>query len=190
MARSTNNVVMKGISGTIGKMLVFRTNAADKTIVARRPKPSNKPLTVAQLEVRDRFTEAAYYAKAAIGNPTLKEEYQAKAKPGQSAYNIAFADYLKAPQLRKVFADEYNGQIGDILIFRVIDNFKLQSVTLRILGTDNNVIEQGAATQLENGLDWQYIATVANPTVEGSNLEVTAKDTPGNIVTFNNIISS
>lgn len=68
MARSTNNIVMKGVSGTIGKMLVFRTNAADKTIVARRPKPSNKPLTVAQIEVRDRFTEAAYYAKTAISN--------------------------------------------------------------------------------------------------------------------------
>ncbi|WP_293298542.1 hypothetical protein [Pedobacter sp. UBA4863] len=178
MARSTNNVVMKGVSGTIGKMLVFRTNAADKTIIARRPKQSNKPLTVGQLEVRERFTEAAYYAKSAIGNPVLKEQYQAKARPGQSAYNIAFADYLKAPALRKVMADEYMGQIGDKLTFRIIDNFKLQSVNVRILDEDNNVIEQGAVTPLENGLDWQYTATVANPTVLGTNLEVTVKDTP------------
>ncbi|RZL00193.1 MAG: hypothetical protein EOO89_30635 [Pedobacter sp.] len=190
MARSTNNVVMKGVSGTIGKMLVFRTNAADKTIVARRPKSSNKPLTAAQLEVRDRFTEAAYYAKTAISNPALKEEYLAKAKPGQSAYNVAFSDYLKGPELRKVMADEYNGAIGDSLVFRVIDNFKLQSVSIRILDSTNNVIEQGAATPLDNGLDWQYVTTATNPTVLGSNLEVTAKDTPGNTVTFNNVISS
>ena len=190
MARSTNNVVMKGVSGTIGKMLVFRTSAADKTIVARRPKPSNKPLTVSQLEVRDRFTEAAYYAKTAISNPDLKEEYQAKAKPGQSAYNIAFADYLKAPELRKVMIEDYNGAIGDKLVFRVIDNFKLQTVSIRILDDTNNLIEQGAATPLDNGLDWQYIATAANANVVGTNLEITAKDTPGNVVTFNNIISS
>lgn len=190
MAKSTNNVVMKGVSGTIGKMLVFRNIAGDKTIVARRPKQSKKPLTDSQIDVRYRFTEAAYYAKSAISNPVLKEEYQAKAKPGQSAYNVAFADYLKAPELRRVMADEYSGQIGDTLAFRIIDNFKLQSVNVRILDENNDVIEQGAATPLDNGLDWQYTATVTNPTVLGTNLEVTAKDTPGNVVTFNNIISS
>lgn len=120
----------------------------------------------------------------------MKEEYQANAKPGQSAYNIAFADYLKAPELRKIMAGEYNGAIGDQILFRIVDNFKLQSVNIRILDSANNVIEQGAATPLDNGLDWQYIATVANPTVIGTNLEVTAKDTPGNTVTFDNIISS
>lgn len=189
MAKSTNNVVMKGVSGTIGKMLVFRTTAADKTIVARRPKPSNKPLTVAQLDVRDRFTEAAYYAKTAISNPALKEEYQAKAKLGQSAYNVAFADYLKAPELRKVMADEYKGAIGDSILFRVVDNFKLQSVSIRILDENSNVIEQGAAIPLDNGLDWQYIATATNANVVGTILEVTAKDTPGNVATFNTVIS-
>lgn len=190
MAKSTNNVVMKGASGTIGKMLVFRTNAADKTIIARRPKPSSKPLSANQLEVRDRFTEAAQYAKSAISNPLLKEEYQAKAKPGQSAYNIAFADYLKAPQLRKVMVENYNGQIGDLLFFRVIDNFKLQSVYLKIFDNDNNLIEEGPATPVDNGLDWQYTASSVNANVVGTNLEITAKDTPGNVVTFNNIISS
>lgn len=190
MARSTNNVVMKGVSGTIGKMLVFRTNAADKTIVARRPKPSTKPLTVDQIAVRERFAEAAFYAKTAIQDPITKGEYQAKAKVGQSAYNVAFADYLKAPELRKIFVDNYNGQIGDSIVVRVIDNFKLQSVTVRILDSANSAIEQGVAVQMPNGLDWEYVTTANNPTVIGSNVEVTAKDTPGNQAVFNNIISS
>lgn len=189
MAKSIENFVMQGASGKIGKMLVFRQRA-DQTIIAKRPKKNNQPLTLAQLEVRDRFTEAAYYAKTAISNPVLKEEYLAKAKLGQSAYNVAFADYLKAPELRKVMAEGYNGAIGDSILFRVIDNFKLQSVTVRILDAANNVIEQGAATLMANGLDWEYIATATNPTVLGSNLEVTAKDTPGNVVTFDNIVFS
>lgn len=189
MAKSIENFVMQGASGKVGKMLVFRQRA-EQTIIAKRPKKNTKPATEAQLEFRDRFTEAAYYAKSAISNPALKDQYQAKTKPGQSAYNIAFADYLKTPVLRKVMADEYMGQIGDTLTFRIIDNFKLQSVNVRILDEDKNVIEQGAATLLENGLDWQYTATVPNPTVLGTNLEVTVKDTPGNVVVFNNIISS
>ena len=189
MAKSIENFVMQGASGKVGKMLVFRQRA-EQTIIAKRPKKNNKPATEAQLEFRDRFTEAALYAKSAISNPALKEEYQAKAKLGQSAYNVAFADYLKAPELRRVMADEYSGQIDDTVAFRIIDNFKLQSVNVRILDENNAVIEQGAAVPLDNGIDWQYTATVANPTVLGTNLEVTAKDTPGNVVTFNNIISS
>ena len=190
MAKSTNNVVMKGVSGTIGKMLVFRTTAGDKTVVARRPKRSKKPLTQAQQEVMERFTEAAYYAKTAILDPILKDEYLAKAKPGQSAYNIAFADYLKAPELRKIFVDNYNGQIGDSIVLRVVDNFKLQTVNVRILDAGNSVLEQGAAVPMTNGLDWEYITTVVNPSVIGSNVEVTAKDTPGNQAVFNNVIST
>ncbi len=189
MAKSIENFVMQGASGKVGKMLVFRQRA-DQTIIAKRPKKNNKPATEAQLEFRDRFTEASLYAKSAISNPVLKGEYQAKAKPGQSAYNVAFADYLKAPQLRKVMADSYNGQLGDTVAFRIIDNFKLQSVTIRIIGAANELIEQGVATLSENGLDWQYTTTAVNPSVLGTNLEVTATDTPGNVVVFNNIISS
>lgn len=189
MARSTNNVVMQGISGTIGKMLVFRTNAADKTIVGRRPKRT-KPPGPAQLEIMDRFTEAAYYAKNAIKDPLLKEAYLAKAKPGQSAYNIAFADYMKAPELRKVMADGYNGQIGDKLTFRVVDNFKLQSLSLRIFAQNGVLLEEGALSELDNGLDWEYVATVENATVVGTNLELSVKDTPGNVAVFNTEISS
>ncbi len=190
MAKSINNVVMQGVSGTIGKMLVFRTNAAGKTIVARRPKRSSKPLTEAQLETINRFTEAAYYAKSAIADPELKAAYQAKAKPGQSAYNMAFSDFLKAPALRKLTVDSYNGALGDKITVRLIDNFKILAVAIRIIDANDQMLEQGLATPLTNGLDWEYTAVSVNENVVGSNIEVTATDTPGNVVTFNNIISN
>ena len=116
MAKSKDNVVMEGASGKIGKMLVFRQRA-DQTIIARRPKKSLRQVTDDQQEARNRFTEAAYYAKSAISDPILKEAYQAKAKLGQTAYNVAFADYLKAPEMRRAFLESYSGTIGDVVLF-------------------------------------------------------------------------
>ncbi|RZK37642.1 MAG: hypothetical protein EOO90_24740 [Pedobacter sp.] len=65
MAKSVDNGVMEGASGKIGKMLVFRQRA-DQTIITRGAKKTTRPITDEQIEVRNRFTEAAYYAKSAI----------------------------------------------------------------------------------------------------------------------------
>jgi hypothetical protein len=181
MAKSKDNVVMEGASGKIGKMLVFRQKAG-QTIIARRANKTIRPLTDEQQEVRNRFTEAAYYAKSAIEDPIMKAAYEAKTKPGQTAYNIAFADYLKAPELRKVFLEGYTGAIGDLVLFRIFDSFQIKNVQVLLKDAAGNILEAGTATQQINKMDWLFETTVVNQPIAGSSFQVTITDTPNNVV--------
>lgn len=181
MAKSRNNVVMRGASGKVGNMLVFRQKAGS-TIIADVPKinPDRVP-TDDQLSVQERFTDAAFYAKRAISDPDLKERYQQKAKPGQSAYNVAFKDYLTDPEIRRVFTDGYMGAIGDEITIRVRDVLEVKQVHVDIVDGNGVAIEDGLAVATdETATEWIYTATAANETLTGSAITITLVNTPGN----------
>jgi len=181
MAKSRNNVVMRGASGKVGNMLVFRQKAGS-TIIADVPKidPDRVP-TDDQLTVQERFTDAAFYAKRAISDPDLKERYQQKAKPGQSAYNVAFKDYLTDPEIRRVFTDSYMGAIGDEIVIRVRDVLEVRQVHVDIVDGNGVAIEDGLAVATdETATEWIYTATAPNETLTGSAVTVTIVNTPGN----------
>lgn len=182
MAKSKDNVVMQGASGTIGRMLVFRQRAG-QTIIARRPvMKEGRVYTAKQIEVRERFADAAYYAKSAIQDEDLKAAYESVAKPGQSAYNIAFRDYLKEPVVNRVFMENYQGAVGDVIGFRIVDVLEVKSVHVEIKDPDGNLIEEGAAVkQFDDGIDWIYTATAENEEWQTSQLTLTIVDTPGNV---------
>ena len=180
MARSKFNVLTHGLSGLVGDMIVFRQRA-NKTIVCGKPKPSSKAPTVAALAIRDRFKRAAIYAASVMEDSTLKAEYQQTAKLGQSAYNMAFSDYQKAPEIyQDIDLETYTGAIGDSIEISAIDDFRVVSVHVKLTDAADVIIEQGMAVQSPNGLDWVYTFTVENSVVAGSKLLVTAEDLPGN----------
>lgn len=92
--KQKNNSIMRGISGALGKELIFRQRAG-QTIVSLPPAPRADAPTEKQMAVRDRFRKAVRYARAVIADPTLKAIYQARAKPGSSAFNTAITEYLQ-----------------------------------------------------------------------------------------------
>lgn len=175
-----NDIVM-GSSGKIGKMLVFR-QVAGKTIIAKRG-IRTAPYSGVQEEAQELFREGVFYAKAVSDDPVRKQWYEAVAKPGQTAYNLALADFCKAPVIKKVTLAEYIGQIGDPILIRAIDNFRVETVSVNILDANGESVETGQATLQENGLDWLYTATVDNPILPGTIISVTATDLPGNKTT-------
>lgn len=180
MAKSRNNVVTHGLSGLIGDLLVFRQRA-NKTIVADRPKLSTKQPTAIQMEIRERFKRASRYAKSVLNNLVLKAGYQQAAKPGQTAHNVAFADYQKSPEFyEEVNLSSYTGTIGDEIIVSVIDDFKVKTVHVEIKTPEDLSLEAGYAVQAENELDWVYVTTAANTELAGSRIIFTASDYPGN----------
>jgi hypothetical protein len=181
MAKSILNVVMQGASGKIGKTLVFRQMRNGETVISNRPKQRSVPLTPGEVAHREKFLEASYLAKRLTKHPVFGPQYLAMAAPGQSAYTVAMADCLSAPQIKAINADDYTGAVGDIITIRAIDNFKVNEVKLRILDAIDNLIEEGAAVLDEHDLDWVYTASVANPSLAGIKIEVTASDIPGNI---------
>ena len=96
MAISENNVVTYGLKGKIGDLLVFRKQNG-KTVVSKVPAKSSVPPSVLQIAVKERFKLASKFAQQAMLDISLAAIYKALAKKGQSAFNVAFADFYLPP---------------------------------------------------------------------------------------------
>lgn len=179
MAKSFKNVVTFGLSGLIGELLVFKQRAG-KTIVSNRPSKTSKAPSVVMLAIRERFKKAVIYAKSVMTNTLLKAEYAATAKSDQSAFNMAFTDYQKAPEIAAPNFSNYTGLSGQELKVSVIDDFRVEKVDFSIKDSAGIVVEAGLAVQSPNLLDWIYTTTLANANFEGGEIAVRAWDLPGN----------
>ncbi|ATA90845.1 hypothetical protein CGC56_00825 [Capnocytophaga canimorsus] len=178
MAESKNNIITHGLSGKVGNMLVF-SQRNGKTIVSQ--KPTKKAITSEKVkEQMAKFQQATIYAKTALKNPTVKEEYQSVAdkKQGVTAYNVAVADMLQAPKIEQIDLSAYTGQVGDTIKVRVYDDFKVASVSVHIYNSDGSLMEEGNA--VDNGLDWVYTVTQTNADLSGDKIVVRATDIPAN----------
>lgn len=181
MAKSENNEVMYGARGKVGNLVVFKNFGSNQTVIAKRPKrPDNPVYTAKQLEAKLKFREAVVYARGVINNPALLAVYQLLAKPGTSAYNLALADYCKAPEISVIDADNYQGQIGEQIRVRAIDNFSVTEVKVSIYDAADLLLESGLANQSANSVDWFYETTTLNSNLAGTKITAEAKDTPGN----------
>ncbi len=178
MSQSKNNIVTEGLSGKLYQ-LVFK-QWFGKTIVAKRPRTFST-VSPNQLSIRESFKAAATYAKAAISNAATKLAYKAKAKPGQTAYNMAFADFFKPPSIGTIDTSTYTAQAGSSIIIEATDDFKVVSVNVKIEKANGSLVEQGAATLSADGLHWLYTST-ANGNITGNVISVTATDMPGNSI--------
>ena len=93
MAKGNGNLLLKNISGHIGKELVIK-QYGNKTVIARYPNmPKHKPSKIKTV-YENRFKDAIIYAKAILADKVLKAKYEAKLQPGQRVYNYAISEYL------------------------------------------------------------------------------------------------
>lgn len=136
----------------------------------------------AQLQHFQKFKEAVLYAKSVLVDPDVKAQYQSKAKPGESAFNVAVADFLVPPVMNEIDCGLYTGQVGSLIKVKATDNFKINSIMVAIYKADDSLLESGAAVVSGNGIDWVYTATHLNATLTGCKVVATATDTPGHKV--------
>jgi signal peptidase I len=182
MAKQKGNVVTHGLSGKVGDLLVFR-QVDGKTVVSKIPEQPKK-VSEEQLKHQKRFQRATIYGKSIAADPQLKELYnaEAKKKKGVTAYNIAVADYLNAPDIEDVDLTGYTGTAGDEIRIIASDDFAVKEVHVSISNVDGGLIEEGYASQLVGNL-WIYVASKNNDNLAGDRIVVTASDIPGNITT-------
>lgn len=180
MAKSTDNILLKEASGTIADMLTLTKKRSGAIILGKKRRASSVPPSEEQLEIQRRFKRAMQYAKAAIKDPVVKAAYQAVAGPDQSAYNMALKDAFKPPVVESIKTNSYQGEVGDNLLIRALDDFKVTAVKVSIRTAAGAIVEQGDAVLQSNGLDWLYTATAVNGAVAGTVITAIAVDTPGN----------
>jgi hypothetical protein len=178
----THNMIMKDSSGKIGDVVFRRRNG--KTFICRRPNTSRaKRSSPAQQSVVSRFKAAVLFARTILKNPVIRKLYKAKAKPGQSAYNRAVADYFTAPTIVEINTGQYTGLPGSQIRIWAEDDFKVASVLVSIISSGGKLIETGEAYLDAHGCYWIYLAVQQNKTLAGTTVTVTACDLPGNITT-------
>jgi hypothetical protein len=182
MAESKNNVITHGLSGKFGDLVVFRQKAG-KTLATKAPGERNTEPSPAQLAVRQRFQSASVYAKSVNADPAAKEQYAAVAENGQTAYNVAFADFFRAPDILEIDLSAYNGQAGQPIRVKVTDDFKVKTVKIQIHNADGSLVEEGLALQTGDGPDWTYTTMAINASLSGDKITVMATDNPANLTT-------
>ena len=180
MAQIRNNSLVKGISGALGKTVVFK-NWQGKVIVANMP-AKRRSLSAKQKASVQRFKAAGRYADSQMANDEAKAEYSKGTRPNKNApYRVALSDYLNAPVVHYIKAPGYSGTPGDLISIKATDDFKVMTVHVRITNSAGTVLEQGEAVQNQRRPHmWKYRTTVVNPKVKGTVIKATAYDKPKN----------
>jgi hypothetical protein len=133
--------------------------------------------TAAQIKQTNKFSAAATYAREALANPELQKIYQSKATQKRPAFNRAFTDYLKPPEIRRIDASAYNGKVGSTITIKAIDDFQIKAVDVNIFNAEGDLVEKGPAMiDPIYRFKWIYTATKRNKILKECMIKVVAKD--------------
>ncbi|HEY5956389.1 MAG TPA: hypothetical protein VIV60_07555 [Polyangiaceae bacterium] len=161
MARVQSNLVIHGLSGMLGKQVVIRQQRNGQYILAAAPNRREHELTDAQKQHRERFRQAILYAKKAQTTP----EYQDLAKArGQTAYNVAVADFMHPPEIVHIDLTAYQGAAGQPIVITTVDDVKVKTVGVLIATDEGSVVEKGSAEpSATEANQWRYMTTATAP---------------------------
>ncbi len=183
MAKVTNNIFVRGLSGSVGDQFVIRTTRSGKTIIANKPAfDDNRQFTERQLTQQEAFREATTYAKFA----KTQDVYVTLAKgTGGTAYNLAVSDWFGTPKVLEINVDAWTGEVGQTIRVKAKDNVLVAGVSVVIRDANQNVLEAGEAVRAEEGGVWWNYTTQTSVSMEPFPIvEAIARDLPGNQDSF------
>src|SRR5262245_37279496 len=110
MAKVINNLVMQGLSGSLGNQIVIRQGKGGQTIVAAKPGANGaRTFNATQLAQQEAFRDAIAYAKSAKD----EDMYLTKAQGTTlSAFNAAVADWFGKPEVLEINTNNWTGASG------------------------------------------------------------------------------
>ena len=102
----SENLIIKNLSGTMGKELVFR-QYGEKTLICKYPDMSKRKLSAKQLQNNQIMEEANDEAKGILADEALRSEAQVRLNvPRTKLYTALIREYFK-----KVKAGEIPKQV-------------------------------------------------------------------------------
>jgi hypothetical protein len=168
MAKIADNLLTEGLSGKIGKRLVFRRLRNGSTVLCTAPDFSDRVFSEGQLTHQSRFKQASAYAKIAAKTTAIYSEL-APAR-GTNAYNLALSDWFKAPVIHRVW------RLADRIRVDASDNVLVTRVVVTISDEQGHTLEQGKAVRIDD-VGWEYITS----TPQGATVIAEAFDLAGNV---------
>jgi len=181
MASAENNMVTGNFTGTLGKQLVFR-DWKGKTVVAKPPKRRKGEPNAQQRARQEKFLIATRYAKAITtsADKSMADGYARALKSRQNIFSRAVEDFLSPPVVVQIDTSNYTGEIGDKIVVRAYDDFRIIKLRVEIRDVNGHLLESGLAELNMNGIDWTYTAKVVNNPSAESKVKAIATDVPGN----------
>ena len=179
MAKMKDNNATHGIRGKVNQLVYSQRNG--ETVVSKPP-IRTAPYSEAQQNIVSTFKQAVLYARSILQDAAIRLAYKKKTKRGQSAFNLAIADYFKAPVIVSVDLGQLANQIGSKIRAMVTDNFRVETVKVKIQKSNGALIEEGDAVLQADGLNWQYTTTTADANSTGNKVSIIATDLPGNSI--------
>jgi hypothetical protein len=178
MAQIKENIILKGLSGRVGKNLVFK-HYGNKTVVSAYPDMSKVKLSAKQKKENERFRKAMAYARSQMSDPESKAAYKAKATGLQKPHNLAIADFYHPPDIGHVDVSISKANRADRIFIEASDDFLVLKIEVEITGVDGNQNEIGQAMQINEG-KWLYVVQGVYSSANGLKITVRAWDKPGN----------
>ncbi len=176
MAIVETNIVLRGVSGKIGDQLVLKHyKKSGRTVLSAKPTfGERRVFSAAQKSRQEAFREAVGYARRASKTEAIYGE-RARAS-GRTAYHIALADWLDAPEIEAVSLSTWSGQVGESIHVQAVDDVKVTRVTVVIRDEQDRVLEQGEARQAS---ERKWVYTTTGEARGQARVVVTAMDLPG-----------
>jgi hypothetical protein len=167
MAKVKKNMIISGVSGSLGPDHYARITKDGRTIISLKPDFGNRQFSQAQLDNQDRTKQAAAYAKVASRENPI---YAQKAKgTAMNAYNVAVRDWRRPPVIDSMNIDHAgNVRVG------AHDDVMVTRVRVSVLDETGQCLEQGEA-ELVMGVWWDY------QTANKGQIRVEAWDLAGNV---------
>ncbi|HJQ14616.1 MAG TPA: hypothetical protein VJ830_07720 [Anaerolineales bacterium] len=166
MAKVKKNIILSGVSGSLGPDHYARVTKDGRTIISQKPDFGNRQFSQAQLDNQRRTQQAAAYAKVASREHPIYA--QKAAGTSKNAYNIAFRDWRRPPVIDRIEWLDGKVRVG------AHDDTLVAGVMVTILDEDGQRLEQGEAA-LVLGVWWEY-----QPANKGR-IRVQARDLAGNV---------
>src|SRR5687768_6445916 len=111
MARVVNSNFTAGISGKVGRDMVFKTWKNGNTFLHQKSEKPKKQ-SPKQKANRTRFQMATFFAKSMMKVPAKKAEYWEKSRKLNlpNAYTAAITEYMRHPEITNVDLSAYQGK--------------------------------------------------------------------------------
>lgn len=174
MAKVNRNILLNGLSGTVGDQLVIKRVRGGGTIVTNKPTFSaNRIFSAEQLAHQQAFQEATAYGKAMKREPIYVALAEGTAKTG---YNIAVGDWFNPPKILEVDLSRWTNGGGSTIRVCAQDDVKVVQVGVGITDRTGTLLEEGEAREV-GALWWEY--STAQSAGDGKQVTVYARDLPG-----------
>jgi len=154
MAISNQNALTRGFGGKFGDQFILRSSGG-RSIMSALHDYSRKVWSPAQVEGRNRFKLAVRWAKEQLRDEKKRRYYQKKAKRGQTATNVAIADYMKNLRVKKVDFVDTRGT-GEEIRLMLKNPAGAAKIRVYVVGSSGVIINSGYACNQDHGSCWSY----------------------------------